>query len=208
MKQYAHNGYLSHCQCTNAALFSIGLQGTIFDEIVIEDWTFLYKKNAFQNVFCKMVASLPRSQCVRDEIETEIACSPQVKPKKVCCRAIGQLRHCDVIMSAMVSQITSFTTVYSTVHSGADQRKHQSFASLAFVRKMVSSDGVIMFLTIYASPAAIFIIKPSDLFAVSADIFFSFRIYDMLVLKSDFGKASFHTSGHTKRAYILNSAPL
>ena len=37
-------------------------------------------------------------------------------------------------MGAMVSQITSLTTVYSTVNSGADQRKHQSSASLAFVR--------------------------------------------------------------------------
>ena len=34
---------------------------------------------------------------------------------------------------AMVSQITSLTIVYSTVYSGADQRKHQSSASLAFV---------------------------------------------------------------------------
>ena len=33
----------------------------------------------------------------------------------------------------MASQITSLTIVYSTVHSGADQRKHQSSASLAFV---------------------------------------------------------------------------
>ena len=33
----------------------------------------------------------------------------------------------------MASQITSLTTVYSTVYSGADQRKHQSSASLAFV---------------------------------------------------------------------------
>ena len=32
-----------------------------------------------------------------------------------------------------VSQITSLTIVYSTVYSGADQRKHQSSASLAFV---------------------------------------------------------------------------
>ena len=39
----------------------------------------------------------------------------------------------DVIMSAMASQITSITMVYSTVYSGADQRKHQSPASLAFV---------------------------------------------------------------------------
>ena len=36
-------------------------------------------------------------------------------------------------MSAMASQITSFTFVYSTVYSGADQRKNQSSASLAFV---------------------------------------------------------------------------
>ena len=40
----------------------------------------------------------------------------------------------DVTMSAMASQITSLTIVYSTVYSGADQRKHQSPASLAFVR--------------------------------------------------------------------------
>ena len=36
-------------------------------------------------------------------------------------------------MGAMTSQITSLTIVYSTVYSGADQRKHESFASLAFV---------------------------------------------------------------------------
>ena len=36
----------------------------------------------------------------------------------------------DVIMGTMASQITS---VYSTVYSGADQRKHQSSTSLAFV---------------------------------------------------------------------------
>ena len=40
----------------------------------------------------------------------------------------------NVIMDAMASQITSLTIVYSTVYSGADQRKHQSSASLAFVR--------------------------------------------------------------------------
>ena len=40
----------------------------------------------------------------------------------------------DVIMGAIVSQITSLTIDYSTVYSDADQRKHQSFASLAYVR--------------------------------------------------------------------------
>ena len=33
----------------------------------------------------------------------------------------------------MASQITSLTSVYSTVYSGSDQSKHQSSASLAFV---------------------------------------------------------------------------
>ena len=36
-------------------------------------------------------------------------------------------------MGAMAFQITSLTNVNSTVYSGADQRKHQSSASLAFV---------------------------------------------------------------------------
>ena len=40
----------------------------------------------------------------------------------------------DVIMGTVASQITSLTIVYSTVNSDADQRKHQSSASLAFVR--------------------------------------------------------------------------
>ena len=37
-------------------------------------------------------------------------------------------------MGAIASQITSLTIVYSIVYSDADQRKHQSSASLAFVR--------------------------------------------------------------------------
>ena len=68
----------------------------------------------------------------------------------------------DVIMGAIASQINSFTIVYSTVYSDADQRKHQISASLAFVwgihrrpvnsqhkwpvaRKMFPFDAVIMF---------------------------------------------------------------
>ena len=39
--------------------------------------------------------------------------------------------HCSDVIIAMMSQITS---VWSTVCSGADQRKHQSSAALAFVR--------------------------------------------------------------------------
>ena len=37
-------------------------------------------------------------------------------------------------MGAMAAQITGVSIVYSTVCSGADHRKHQSFAPLSFVR--------------------------------------------------------------------------
>ena len=48
---------------------------------------------------------------------------------------LRSVTHCnDVIMSTMASQTTSVPIVYSTVCSGVDQRKHQSSASLAFVR--------------------------------------------------------------------------
>ena len=74
--------------------------------------------------------------------------------------------YCDVIMGSVPSQFTSLTIVYSTVYSDADQRKHQSSASLAFVlrihrgpvnsphkwpvtRKMFPFDDVIMYCYYY-----------------------------------------------------------
>ena len=50
------------------------------------------------------------------------------------CRSEKKTHYDDVIMTTMASQITSLTIVYSIVYSGADQRKHQSSAPLAFVR--------------------------------------------------------------------------
>ena len=47
---------------------------------------------------------------------------------------ITLIHYGDVTMGAIASQITNLTVVYSTVYSDADQRKHQSSASLAFVR--------------------------------------------------------------------------
>ena len=57
-----------------------------------------------------------------------------------CCLSIRDLlltpqgHYSDMIMSGMVSQTTGVPIVYSIVCSGVDQRKHQSSASLAFVR--------------------------------------------------------------------------
>ena len=50
------------------------------------------------------------------------------------CRIITNMHHNDVIMSAMASQMTGVSIAYSTVQTGADQSKHQSSVSLAFVR--------------------------------------------------------------------------
>ena len=47
---------------------------------------------------------------------------------------IAYVRHYnDVIMTTMASKITSLTIVYSIIYSDADQRKHQSSASPAFL---------------------------------------------------------------------------
>ena len=51
------------------------------------------------------------------------------------CTSVNRVIHYnDVIMGAMASQITSLTIVYSTLYSDANETKHQSSASLAFVR--------------------------------------------------------------------------
>ena len=72
--------------------------------------------------------------------------------------------YCDAVMGTVASQITSLTIVYTTVYSDADQSKHQSSASLAFMwgihrgpvnsphkwpvtRKMLQFDDVIMPIT-------------------------------------------------------------
>ena len=93
------------------------------------------------------------------------------------------IRYSDATMGAMASQITSLTIVYSIVYSDADQRKHQSATSLAFVRgihrwpvnspqkwpvtrKMFPFDDVIM----YINP----IVVQSTYKAMTADIFHNY----------------------------------
>ena len=44
---------------------------------------------------------------------------------------LTQIHYDDIIMGMKASQITSLTIIYSVIYSGADQRKHQSSASLA-----------------------------------------------------------------------------
>ena len=68
----------------------------------------------------------------------------------------------DVIMSAMASEITSFTIVYSTVYSGADDQKSPLLGEFTgefptqrpVTRKMFPFDDIIMHTTFSSSNAA------------------------------------------------------
>ena len=55
-----------------------------------------------------------------------------IKPVEIQSSAGHDNYYDDVIMNAMASQMTSHMIDYSTVYSDANQRKHQSSASLAF----------------------------------------------------------------------------
>ena len=52
-------------------------------------------------------------------------------------KLVKDKHYCFVIIRANASQITSLPIVYSTVYSGVDERKHQSSASLTFVRRIL-----------------------------------------------------------------------
>ena len=90
-----------------------------------------------------------------------------------------EYHYTDVIMTTMASQITSLTIVYSTVYSVADQRKHQSSASLALcvgnspgpvnsphkgpvTRKMFPLDDVIMHEVLHALALPTLYRKPAS----------------------------------------------
>ena len=98
-------------------------------------------------------------------------------------------------MSTMASQVTSLTIVYSTVYSGANQRKHDSSLSLVFVRgnhrepvnfpykwpvtrKMFPFDDVIMFFCDSYTLDFIHFLRGG--FIAFRDIFFCFVLKDLI----------------------------
>ena len=74
------------------------------------------EENVFENGVCKLSTIMFRHHCVNEPAASN-----------------NEVGYNEVIIGAMASQITSLTIVYSIVYSGADQRRHQSSASLAFV---------------------------------------------------------------------------
>ena len=83
---------------------------------------------------CKRIHFKIKTSCMSHIVLVcEIWCpSSRVSAQRCLCVPIQHYR--DFIMGTIASHIISLTIVYSTVYAGADQRKHQSSASLAFVR--------------------------------------------------------------------------
>ena len=107
-------------------------------------------------------------------------------PHRWCTR---ETHYTDIIMTEGASQITSLTIVYSAVYSDGDQRKHQSSASLAFVRgihrrpvnspckgpvtrKMFPFDDVIMYSLAQSHQCCIFHISTSNYCSVTTGLLF------------------------------------
>ena len=90
-----------------------------------------------ENVICKMVPFCfrPRVYGILVVVVTNITIVLHIT--KLLHHQVIQVyfkHYSDVIMSTIASQITGVSIVCSSVCSGVDQRKHQSSASLAFVR--------------------------------------------------------------------------
>ena len=125
---------------TNAGILSIRPRVTYFSGILIEIPQFHSTKCTWKCRLRKWRPSCLSLNMLIYYILVQHWCSDM---DRTCCKicitnenSVLQMRifHYDnVIMGAMASQITNLTIVYSTVYSGADQRKHQSSASLAFV---------------------------------------------------------------------------
>ena len=85
----------------------------------------------------QMVVRLSVTRIYKRHGLTHVWKQPSLYPGAITKRVlyVNNVIHCsDVIMDTMASQVTSLTIVYSIVCSDADQRRHQSSASPAFVR--------------------------------------------------------------------------
>ena len=114
-------------QSNNHLIFTMGFPVLVRGHLYIELWP---------RSLWKLIGLGPRDWHELWTLIMSAAC-----PERHCGYQTGSAwlsinHYSDVIMGVMASQITSLTIVYSTIYSGADQRKHQSSVSLAFVKRI------------------------------------------------------------------------
>ena len=98
--------------------------------LIEKSYIYIYKLEITNRVFTKYYWSLGASK----HIAPQMVYVTNIRNITIA-RILPILIHYDdVIMGAIASQITNLTIVYSAVYSGANQRKYQKSASLAFVR--------------------------------------------------------------------------
>ena len=109
------------------------LRSTMLDDQIIEYQRVLNKWNVLYLIWHATLMPFPTKK-ERPHVVTSChgyaicVTGPQRRVQK------GNAHYNGVIISAMASQITGVSIVYSTVCSGTDQRKNHCSASLAFVR--------------------------------------------------------------------------
>ena len=81
-----------------------------------------------------LVKSLSLNKCVQPELSQTMPLLLDQIHRLIIIRNYIDYNYSDVTMGVMAPHIPSLMSVYSMVHSEADQTKHQSSASLAFVR--------------------------------------------------------------------------
>ena len=150
---------LSPNTCT---LYEYAKQSFAGKRYSLGSWMHIYMRLHASNIWRKM-KWMVFSVCLESHWSTELVQRCRIE---VCHLLPLEWRH----NGTMASQITSLRIVYSTAYSGADQRKHQSSASLAFVwgihrspvnsphkwpvtRKMFPFDDVIIRSTLFSPPS-------------------------------------------------------
>ena len=107
-------------------------QGYLYRKLFIFEFRWYSQRRSRDMISQDLVSHFAwRHQVV---IRRSIKFTIDIEAWKTTCLNLQPISHYDdVIMGAITSQITSLTIVYSAVYSDADQSKHQSSASLAFV---------------------------------------------------------------------------
>ena len=98
--------------------------------LVIKFWPMDARKTGLSNLNLDHLGFLA---LIGQQLQSLITLSANSLLQTTAASNMTHYHYSDVIMGAMVAQITSLTIVYSSVYSGADERKGQSTASLAFV---------------------------------------------------------------------------
>ena len=130
------------CKWDNIHIYSSGRRGCSVSGYAHKKFSFIWKKVWQWNEWCviEIIRDIFNTKSNIVVVDDNTSINAFSGPDSYILNTVDRERticyyhYIDVIMTKMASQITSLAVVYLIVYSGADQRKHQNSASLAFVR--------------------------------------------------------------------------